>query len=331
MRKFVFKLMGLSIIPIAFLISIESIIFFKRVDILSEEKMEKSYLTVGQSCQWINKIQSENKILLLGSSCVRYGLSCSKLNELSKDSLSFINLAMDARDPIETYFILKQIDLKNVKAAYMGLDSWIYAKSYYKYKNSYLYLDMDFITSVKYTIEHDRNLFLKRYKAFFTYLFPTNNIKREFVSSIPNDFGSVKLCSKPINFNEPIYKWFQIDKYGWSQLQFIYLNKIDSLCKVKNINFYVFITPKRSDYTATYKLKCDNIHSQFVANIVKEGLKAEVFGKLNQLNKVGDYDLFQEAYHLNSNGQIVYSSIFYEMILTKKEKFSQKYSWFTNN
>ena len=57
----------------------------------------------------------------------------------------FINLAMDARDPIETYFILKQIDLKDVKAVYFGIEPLIYTKRYYKYRNAYLYLDMDFL------------------------------------------------------------------------------------------------------------------------------------------------------------------------------------------
>jgi hypothetical protein len=328
MKLFLHKLFIFFSFPILFILLIEvSISLFKK-DIESEKKLEKVFAQVGNNYNWIKKVKPNKKILLLGSSSVRYGLSCSKLNELSNDTLSFINLGMDARDPVEMYFLLKQIDLTDVKSVYLGLDPWIFTKRYYKHINPYLYLDMNFFTAYKYWIEHDRSIFLKRYKSFLKYLFPSENSYHEINQEVPIDYGSIKLTNKPKNFNSPINEFFQIDKYGWSELQFLYLTKIVSLCKTRNIYFSAFIPPKRSDYSDTYKSKCSLIHKEYVNNLVNANFSAPIFGKFNQLDTIGDYDFFQEAYHLNSHGQEVYSVLFYDMILNKKEIFSSKYSWF---
>ncbi|NWJ51779.1 MAG: hypothetical protein HXX14_13040 [Bacteroidetes bacterium] len=323
MKKFFFKLSNF-LIPV---ILIEISIFLLKDIVFKEKQLQNIFSTVGNKYYWINKINHNKKILLLGSSSVRYGLSCSILNQLSHDSLSFINLATDARDPIETYFILKQINLTGVKAAYFGLDPWIYTKRYYKYRNPYLYLDMSFLSSIKYSIEHDKTTFLKRYIAFFDFVFSTRGKSNDLIREIPTDYGSFKLKGKPKNFKESVDNWFETDRYGWSQLQFIYLQKIISFCKTKNIEFIPFLPPKRSDFTDIYKLKCKSIHKEFTDNLIKTNFTLNIFGKFNQLDKLGNYNLFVEAYHLNPLGQSVYSVIFYKMILPKKDVFNNQLLW----
>jgi hypothetical protein len=242
---------------------------------------------------------------------------------------------MDARDPIETYFLLNNIDLHNVKEIYFGLDPWIYVKRYYLHRNSYLYLDFSFIEALKFSFEHDKSVLLKRYLSFIWYAMPkiTKNRFSKRKPDIPDDFGSVTLNKSSNNFSKPvdIYSWFQIEKYGWSQLQFQYLTKIQNLCRRKDIEFSVFVPPKRADYSIEYKAKCGVIHREYVKNLTDADLNSQIFGKFDQLDTIIDNNkFFCEAYHLNSIGQKVYSGIFYNLTKSQKVNFSTDYSWFVS-
>jgi hypothetical protein len=335
MRYFLYKLFCFVLIPIIILLLIEITIILQKSDILSEEKLSRKFANVSNDYKWIDKVKPGKKILLLGSSSVRYGLSCSQLNKLANDSISFINLAMDARNPIGTYFILKQLDLTDVKAVYFGLDPWIFAKNYYKYTDTYLLLDMDFITFLKYAKENGTSLIAKRYQEIFKYLYLCLNVNYQYktnIYEIPPDFGSVKLEGKPKNFDNPVHEYFEIEKFDWSELQFVYLSKILNLCKDKNINFFVFLPPKRSDFSEDYKLNCKIVHEDFLNNLNKINFVAPVIGKFDQLDALGDSTLFAEPFHLNSLGQDVYTDIFFKMINDKiVHKINNQYSWFNDD
>ena len=114
-------------------------------------------------------------------------------------------------------------------------------------------------------------------------------------------------------------------------MQFIYLHKIAILCNEKNIKFAVFIPPKRSDFSKVYKEKCQLIHSQYLKKILNVGFNSLIFGEFDQLDKLGDYDNFTEAYHLNKKGQELYSRIFYELTKNQLVYFSENYEWFSEN
>lgn len=313
---------------------LEVSIYGLKNEIFSEDKLGNVFINAGGNYKWLSKVNHNSKVLLMGSSSVRYGLSCSLLDSLSKDSLSFINLGMDARDPIESYFILKQIDLKNVKAVYFGLDPWIYTKNYYLYRNNYLYLDINFFQGVYFMMENDRNFYIKKYKSFFRYFLSMSfrPIEQNSTSNynIPVDFGSEKLLKKPTNFNQPVNELFKINKLGWSQLQFVYLTKIADLCKSKDIYFSSFVPPKGKDYSQTYKLKCKSIHDEFISHLIYVDFAEPIFGVYDQLDKLGGDDLFLESYHLNSHGQEVYSSIFYSLLSMRNTNVGSEYQWFAN-
>jgi hypothetical protein len=302
-------------------------------DIFSEKKLENNYLDIANDYEWVNKIQSNKKIFLTGASSVRYGLSCTQLNTLSNDTLSYVNLALSGGDAIEMYFLLKHLDLTGVKAVYYGLDPWVFSKYYYRNKGSHLYLDLNLLQSIRLSINQHKPIFISRYFAFYHYLFPSKEINKNNNQKIPEDFGSVKLVRTPKNFNMPenLTKWFQVDRYGWSQLDFIYLTKIADLCKKKNIEFSTFISPKRSDLSKAYKLQCSLIHKEYINHLIKLNFNSTIFGKFDELDSLGDINLFAESFHLNSQGQKVYTEVFYQMTLNKKMIFSQEYSWFNNN
>jgi hypothetical protein len=246
-----------------------------------------------------------------------------------------VNIAMNARDPIATYFIIKSLDVKKISAVYLGLDPWIYAKRYYMHRNSYFYLDFKLKEILKYSKEHDKSAFLKRYKNLLSLcknkllsLCKNKTAKySETDTSIPNDFGSVSLNRTDVNFND-YGDWFQIESYGWSDLQFSYLRKIQDLCATNNIKFTLFIPPKRSDYSNSYKKHFKEIHFDYVNRLYKNGITAPVFGKFDQLDNIGDSLFFADAYHLNKKGQNRYSEIFYDMTLQKNEYFTKNYKWF---
>jgi hypothetical protein len=331
MKKFGFRLLIFFGIPLLFFGLLEIFIFEFKEELLSEQNLESIYKQDAGNYAWVNNVNADSLKILSGSSSVRYGLSCTILNYLSSNKYNYVNIAMDARDPIQTYFILKNLDLKNVSAIYFGLDPWIYTKRYYMHRNKYLYLDFSFMQILKFSKEHDKSAFLKRYKSLIASILPHNfNVSTNKNQKIPDDYGSIVLDSKAINFNDSAYNWFQIDKYGWSELQFIYLNKIAKLCNIKKVEFAVFIPPKRSDYSKDYKENCSLIHNEFLNNLVDENFNSQIFGKFDQLDSLGDFDNFKEAYHLNKNGQNKYSKLFYELAKNRKSVFSKDYLWFNN-
>ncbi len=313
MKRFLYRLLCFCIIPVATLLLLEISITLGRKKLFAESKLEKVFAGSASAYQWISDVQHSGKVLLLGSSTVKYGLSCLTLNKLSHDSLAFINLGADARDPVETYFILKSVDLAHVKAIFMGIDPWIFTKAYYRNRNNYLYLDMNARTAFNYSLEYDQQLFPIRYKNLINAAL--NRLPNSMMQKTkpPPDFGSGVLTANPVNFNAPVHKKFQLEQYGWSDLQFEYLQKIATFCNNNKISFTAFIPPKRADYIADYTLYCKQVDSSFYGKLIEVGFNTPIIGSIDQLKMYGD-TLFADAYHLNEKGQQVYSDLFYRMI-----------------
>lgn len=332
MKEYLRKIAYFLSLPLLMMIFMELLIHTFDEQMFTEEKLEKAYYKDKYLFPWIDSVNADSLIVLAGSSSVKYGLSCSILNGLTEKGFKFINISMDASDPIQTYFILKNINTNRFNAVYFGLDPVIYTKRYYKYRNYYLCLDMSPVKILQLTIEHDKNALFKRYLGLLNYFLPESNKYPHIeIKPIPSDFGSVALTKSPINFDKPINELFQISKYGWSDLQFIYLKKISMLCRERKIDFFVFLPPKRSDFSETYKEKCKEIHRDFVNNLYKKDLKVPIFGKIDEFNDKRDYALFADQFHLNKTGQIKYSELFYEMMKNNMNYFSREYKWFLNN
>lgn len=312
-KRFLNTILRFSLLPAITLLLMEISIGMNRKKLLSEQKMEKAFRHSGDEYQWLSQVRHPRKVLLMGSSSVKYGLSCTKLNELSHDTLAFFNLAANARDPIETYFILKHIDLTGVKTVCMGIDPWIYAKAYYKSRSAYMYLDMDVKMAVRYSLNTDPRTFPIRYKALLGSLLPVSSKKGTVQFPAPAGFGSGVLNRKPVNFNDSIHKKFHLEEYGWSDLQFEYLQKIASFCESKSIRFIAFYPPKRSDFITDYKNHCTAIHASFLSKLKEAGFNTPIAGSFDQL-EAGNNSLFADAYHLNAKGQDLYSNQFFGLL-----------------
>ena len=106
MRKFLKKIAFFISIPILIVLILEMLILVLHKSIFSEESLNKRFTNQITNYEWINTINSDSLIVLSGSSSVRYGLSCSFLDSIDSNKNKYVNIAMDARDPIVTYFIL---------------------------------------------------------------------------------------------------------------------------------------------------------------------------------------------------------------------------------
>lgn len=310
------------------IILIEILIYQFKDNIYSEKKLGNVFEKDVNSYAWINKIDSDSLVILSGSSSVKYGLSCTFLNDLAISQNKYVNIASDARDPIQTYFILKSLDFDKICEVYFGLDPWIYTKIYYRHRDKYMYLDFNIIEVFEFFNEYDKTIFFKRYVSFINFIWPNvfyNSTNKNF--EIPPDYGSVSLKKEAKNFDDFSNDWYQTDKYGWSDLQFIYLKKIEDLCFDRKVKFAVFVPPKRSDFSKHYKEYSVLTHKEFVNNLIEVNLTAPIFGKFDQLDDLGDSNNFVEAYHLNQHGQRVYSELFYELTGQEMSIFSNKYLW----
>ena len=327
MKSFLIKLIKFISLPLAFVLLSEFIIWIYKTDIYSEKKIDKIFSMTYANYHWLNNIPQKPTVLFCGNSAVRHGLNCQLLNELSKDSLSFINIGYDARDPIETYFMLKHFDLKNIKSIYFGIDPIEYTKGFYKNRSYYYYLDLNLPSCINYFRKDDNMVFFRRYQKLFEYF----NTPVEIYSKstqVPKGLGSTIITAPPVDFNDLVFEKFQIDTYGWSELQFEYLHKISKLCKEKKIDFYALIMPRRSDFTAKYIRDCKEIQLYFQNKIKNDFLPKHFVGKLNQVAYLGDDSkLYENNAHLNAQGQQYFTKQFYEL-LTKKAYYNYNESWY---
>ena len=308
MRKF-FKYTLINIcIPVVLYFSILLLPGMK----LSDSMLRYSYKPDLEYAGWVDHYDSVYGVIL-GSSTLRYGLSCS---EIKKNNETWVNLSMDARDPVEFYLLLEKLFTNHKpKVVIVGLDPWIYTKHYYKYRSNVMYFDLTPAEKIHYFIHQDRSLPKKLYQYLLFYFYDDINFignkksEANKIPPIPNDNGSVKLTQKAVNFEEVKVDWFEIDKYGWSDVQFESLKKIAQICRKNNARLLFVIPPKRNDYIYWAKRKfskehqewwtriCDSIPGEFIAN------------NLSDLAQYNQDSIFEEAYHLNMSGQKIYSDL----------------------
>lgn len=322
MKKFLFKFSIFLFIPVLIISGLEIHIHYIKSTLLSNNNFKNTFKDEVDQYAWINELKSNNISLLAGSSSVKYSLSCRQLGQLSKNKIQFANISQNARDPLVTYFILKKLNLKKVKTIYFGLDPWIFTKSYYRHRNPLLYLDLNFYEAVRLNSELNNNVL--KYRVINLFKRKNTETKKNF--NIPKDFGSETLTKHPSNFDNP-KDWFQVKSYGWSTIQFKYLKKIVTLCKMNNIKFVAFIPPKRSSFNYAYKNDCAKIHKEYVQLLDYYKLNVSVFGKFTDLEKLGDTENFADAFHLNMKGQNKYSKLFFQLIHTKHKILSKNYKW----
>ena len=197
MKQFSYKILGFISVPLLVIGILETGIYFFHDKLFTENTLDKVFHIESSQYGWINKLDHDSIVVLAGGSCVRYGLSCNELDSLSGSQFKFVNVSLDARDPIATYFIIKNMDLKRVSAVYFGLDPWIYSKSYYMHRSMYMYLDFNLSGILLFSKEYDKSALLKRYKSLVKLIFLNKKGKpNEKYLKVPSDYGSIVLDGK---------------------------------------------------------------------------------------------------------------------------------------
>ncbi len=321
--------------PLLFGILCELNISLFKDDIFHESELAEIFYPLSSRYKWVDKFDTEEKVYLTGSSSIKYGLSCNALHELSDKKFVFLNLADDARGAIETYFILKNIDLKEVKHIYLGVEPWFFSKRYYYHRDIYFYLNFNFWEAFTFFIMQDKFIFMRRYIAFARYLFPLFNrmvYSQTPKTEVPYNNGSVILTKPPSNFDVTSEDIFDIDKYGWSDIDFDYFKKIDLLAKAHNIEFTFVVTPKRSDFTSLYKSSFKQCHNQFVKELLNHGFNGSIIGRFDLFEEYPSDSMFIDAFHLNKCGFNAFTTRFWTLMNSNNNNNStiNDYVWFTD-
>ena len=314
MKLFLKKVFKFMSIPLIIIVVCESCIIIFKNDIFSDKKFEKVFDEPIHLNKWVNGLTKKHTVLIGGNSTVRFGFNPNLLNQLAQGTISFVNIGFDARDPIASYFILKNLDLSNVQQLYFGIDPINYTRAYFKNYLHYYYMDYNFLECVNYFGVHDNMVFFDRYINLYDYFFSSDKTELSDNTIIPSELGAKITMEGPKEFNPAVREKFQIEEYGWSDLEFSYLQKIVNLCKQNKIDFYAITMPRRSDFSKKYLKECKDIQEQIDERLSTIFPKERVVGKINCLDSLGDEKLFINCDHLNAEGQLLFTRLFYDMI-----------------
>lgn len=271
---------------------------------LPSQALAAAYTPELEAYSWVAHTAATQGFVL-GSSTMRYGVSCAIL---SNGQDAYINFAMDARDPVVSYMLLQRYwPLKKPHRVIVGLDPWMYSKKYYKYRSRIMYLDFTGPEAWKYRKE-DANVILSKAREYLKLQMGIGTSSEDTVSdSIPEDMGSVKLMREPVNFKEVNEDGFELGKYGWSQIQFQHLRLIREYCDKRGVEVIFVITPKRKDYVSHMASHFAAEHRAWWGLINTHIGGAKCINAMGALLAANQDSVFAEAYHLNQAGQVIFS------------------------
>jgi hypothetical protein len=320
-KLFIRYLFRVYILPILLVITLLFIMLNLGPQKITEKDLYNAYKNDIESYNWIAGIDSIDGVIL-GSSTLRYGLSCGLLK--SQVYKQWVNLSMDARDPIVFYLLLKKnIKLFKPKIVLVGLDPWIYSKLYYRNRATTMYSDFKLTERLNYFLSIDYRLPIILCKNQFA---GTNKKPETKNDKIPPDFGSVKLTRNAVNFNEINDDWFRIKEFGWSKIQFEYLHKLKILCQSHRINLVFIVSPKRNDYINVVNSNFKLYHQDWWNQINSDLQNEQIIGTYDALKKFNQDSIFAEAFHLNNNGQIIFSE-YVRKFISKPSKINKHYNF----
>lgn len=281
------------------------LIVFLYTTSVNEQKLTGAYAGEISGYSWATQCGPVEGIVL-GSSSLRYGLSAKGISDSGH---KWLNFAYDARDPIVMYLLLKNYyPLLRPKRVIVGLDPWIYTKTYYAYRNKIMYLDLNRDVLVRF-LKKDVNAPIKKLQIYARDMAGRYKAKPKISSKqipVPEDYGSVKLNVKAVNF-EADKDWFELERTGWSEVQFEYLQKLNEFCKANGVTVVYVFPPKRDDFIAAAQGKFKRENEEWWVRINAAIPGAKVLGSYDVLGAENQLEIFAEAYHLNGVGQGKYS------------------------
>lgn len=90
MRRFIYKILVFSLIPLIPFLLIEFGIEAFKKSLFEEITLEKRYKEDANQYAWLEKLDDKPINIVAGSSSVRYDLTCRELNKLNPDTSIYI-------------------------------------------------------------------------------------------------------------------------------------------------------------------------------------------------------------------------------------------------
>ena len=290
---------------------------------LSNDVLARAYHDQINACSWVTRVDSIEGFIL-GSSGLKYGLSC---NDLRTNDSVWVNFSQDARDPIALDILLeKYYTQKKPKVVLVSLDIQIFAKSYYTFLDNAMYLDLDACETWNF-LDKDPSVLVTKFEQYSKYYILGNyetNCDHGQVA-IPEDYGSGKLTLATGRFHTLQPSWLELKSLHWSDIQFEYLSRIKYFCHNNGIKLVFIISPKRKDFTNLSKTVVLEQHRQWW-NKIDSVLDGEyIIGNYSSLDYLNQDSTFVDYYHLNPKGQKVFSA-FVKNKLLAPDTISKSYS-----
>ena len=325
MAKFILKTSFLIISTLLFI----NLIFYVSLTVLPETNYQDANYT------WLAKLSKSPKLLLMGSSTMVYALSPGVISEqsnLEKDEI--VNLAMNARTPIQSYFLYKNFEsyFDSVKIVVYGFDPWIFSKKYYTFdlrvqvlwnlkERWYAFRKFNprcaILGGEMYTIiKSVHNLF---FKPAYTLL------------DIPEDNVAKVLKQIPKNFSQPVSEWFIYDYFSMSDLQIKYIAKLQQAVEQSGAQFVLFLPPKKTEWLDDYRSTCSHIDEDLISRCNVHLGDSNIIGSFNSMPEPLQSKFLNDGVHLNENGQNYvskqFANILQKMKSIKKEPLRASYEY----
>ncbi|MBL4861442.1 MAG: hypothetical protein JKY09_00280 [Crocinitomicaceae bacterium] len=267
---------------------------------------------------WTKKLDNPPKVFLMGSSTMKFGLSPSIIaHELDYHSGEVINLAENARSPIQSFYLLNTLDdeqFDSLDLVIYGIDKWIFSKAYYEHNKELLY-DLDVSQSTDLYFKAEKDIHFNELLGISTYKRIVGDYEtRVDQLDVPIDFGAGVLEQKPKNFRDPVKHLFGGEMYSFSNIQFNYLKKIQDFFQEKGVKLVLLSTPRRSDWRLDYKNTCRGINSEFDQRLKKKMGSTLLLNHYEIIHDTLEHEYFNDGIHLNKLGQKYYSSWFCKQI-----------------
>ncbi len=263
---------------------------------------------------WLEKLPHSPKVLLLGSSTIKYGLNANIVSEdLGYEEGQVINLAKNSRTAIQTYQLLQDLPqgfFDSVSLVVMGIDSWTYSQKYYEH-NTVLMYDLNPFQSLYLRNTSEKEITFNELIGVPLYkriLCDTEAFDREL--DIPEFYGSGRLEKKPKNFDESVNEWFIHNIFSFSEIQFKHLKEILNFFKKRRVKVILVNTPKRSDWRNDFKGNCEEVQNDFIDRLNEVIGSTRYLIHTDMVSKDSEALFFNDGIHFNTIGQDWYSREF---------------------
>ncbi|MBI3555475.1 MAG: SGNH/GDSL hydrolase family protein [Deltaproteobacteria bacterium] len=271
---------------------------------------------------WTDRLEHSPKVLIMGSSAARYGVSPTVLARKGGYlSGEVVNLAFDARNPVQTYYVWKSLSEQvksSVRLVVYGFEPWTFYQNYYAYDD---FAITQWGPVQRLDVLFNANFDSQTRKKVLRYSFLRSGLgqsirnsfgflqKNRQILATPPDFGAIELKARPRNFSGNARESF-VDKalFPVSDFYFSYLKRLKDEVEARGIRFVLFTTPKASEWTKDYSSSCQDVERETLTKLngaLGPVILIDAMGFMPEPEKMG---YMADNAHLNDKGQKAFSA-----------------------